>query len=184
MFCGRWSMVSLLKKPASEFHLATLRKNPKGSRVMWHHCVVRCDRCSIRRSTRLGLDGAKAMNTIARIASVLILGSGALLAGCATQEELAVVRATAVGADQKADVAIQRADQAGQKADMAGQRADQATQIAQAAHSQAEQAQATANAANATAQNAKGVADTVQSALNAHTVASLQVRRLARGERG
>lgn len=123
------------------------------------------------------------MNTIARVASVLILGSGALLAGCATEEDLAMVRATAVGADQKADVAIQKSDQAGQKADMATQRADQAGQLATHAYNEAQDAERTANAANATASNAKGVADTVQSALNAHT-ASQPVRRLARGERG
>lgn len=131
-----------------------------------------------------GTRWSKAMNTIARVASVLILGSGALLAGCASQEDLAMVRGIAVGADQKADSAIQRADQAGQKADMAGQRADQAGQIATHAYNEAQDAERTANAANATASNAKGVADTVQSALNAHTVASQPVRRLARGERG
>lgn len=124
------------------------------------------------------------MKTIARVASVLILGSGALLAGCATEEDLAMVRATAVGADQKANVAIQKSDQAGQRADMATQRADQAGQLATHAYNEAQDAERTANAANATASNAKGVADTVQSALNAHTSASQPVRRVARGERG
>ena len=130
------------------------------------------------------------MNIIAKVASVIILSSGALLAGCASEEDLAKVRTIAIAADQKGDAAIQRADQAGQKADMATQRADQAGQIAMHANMEAEEAERTANAANATASNAKGVADTVQSALNAHTVAQSAaasrppVRRLARGERG
>src|SRR5215469_9290809 len=133
----------------------------------------------------LGDEGGQPMNTFTRVASIAVVSGAALLAGCATQEELAVVRSTAVAADQKADAAIQRSDLAGQKADMASQRADQATQIAQAAQSNAQQAEATANAANATAQNAKGVADTVQSALNAHTIA-LHVFAQAQGwhERG
>jgi len=132
------------------------------------------------------------MNTLTKVASVLILGGGAFLAGCATQEDLAMVRATAVAADQKAGVAIQRSDQAGQRADMAAQRADQAGQLATHALNEANAAQSTANAANATAQNAKGVADTVQSALNAHVVARavasdqgrLPRRHIARNERG
>src|SRR5215469_9398823 len=141
----------------------------------------------------LGDEGGQPMNTFTRVASIAIVGGAALLAGCATQEELAVVRSTAVAAEQKADAAIQRSDLAGQKADVASQRADQATQIAQTAQSNAQQAEATANAANATAQSAKGVADTVQSALNAHTVV-FQVaqaqgwhergRHVARNERG
>ena len=130
------------------------------------------------------------MNTIAKVASVLILSSGAILAGCATEEDLAKVRTTAVAADQKADVAIQRSDQAGQKADMATQRADQAGQLATHALGEANDAERTANAANATSQYAKGVADTVQSAMNAHVVGhavasrSVPRRRLARNERG
>jgi|SRR5215469_3108476 len=134
------------------------------------------------------------MNTVTRMASILMLGSGVLLAGCATEEDLAKVRTVAVAADQKADVAIQRSDQAGQRADMAGQRADQAGQLATHALSEANDAERTANAANATAQNAKGVADTVQSALNAHVVARAVAsasepgrsprRRVARNERG
>ena len=129
------------------------------------------------------------MNIIAKVASVIILSSGALLAGCASEEDLAKVRTIAIAADQKGDAAIQRADQAGQKADMATQRADQAGQLAQHANMEAEEASRTANAANATAANAKGTADAVQSALNAHTVAQSvasrpPVRRLARGERG
>lgn len=130
------------------------------------------------------------MNTIAKAASVLILGTGALLAGCATEEDLAKVRTTAVAADQKADVAIQRSDQAGQRADMAAQRADQAGQLATHALGEANDAERTANAANATAQYAKGVADTVQSAMNAHAVAHAVAsqqsprRHLARNERG
>lgn len=129
------------------------------------------------------------MNTVTKMASVLILGGGVFLAGCATQEDLAMVRATAVAADQKAGVAIQRSDQASQRADMAGQRADQAGQLATHALNEANDAERTANAANATAQNAKGVADTVQSALNAHVTARAiaserQRRRVARNERG
>lgn len=133
----------------------------------------------------------KTMNTIARVASVLVLGTGAFLAGCASEEDLAKVRTTAVAADQKADVAIQRSDQAGQRADMAAQRADQAGQLAQHALGEANDAERTANAANATASYAKGVADTVQSAMNAHTMAHAVAsasqptrRRLARNERG
>ena len=133
------------------------------------------------------------MNTITRLVSVLVIGSGAILAGCASEEDLAKVRTIAVAADQKADVAIQKSDQAGQRADMAAQRADQAGMLATHALSEANDAERTANAANATAQYAKGVADTVQSALNAHTVgqavASSQsvrkpARRVARNERG
>ena len=143
----------------------------------------------------MGNDGVKAMNTITRLASVLILGSGALLAGCASEEDLAKVRTIAVAADQKADAAIQRSDMAGQKADMAAQRADQAGQLATHALNEANDAERTANAANATAANAKGTADAVQSALNAHTVAQSiassqsgwhgsRSRRVARNERG
>jgi hypothetical protein len=124
------------------------------------------------------------MNTIARMAAVLILGSGGLLAGCVSEQDLAQVRTIAVGADQKADAAIQRADMAGQKADTATALANQAGQLAASA-------QQTANAANATASNAKGTADALQSAFNARTVALGEAlagraapRRLARGERG
>jgi|SRR5215469_141469 len=129
------------------------------------------------------------MNTITRIASILMLGSGVLLAGCATEEDLAKVRTIAVGADQKADVAIQKSDQASQKADAATQRADQATQMATNAVSTANEAERTANAANATASYAQGVASAVQSALNAHAVANAVAsqptqRRTARNERG
>src|SRR5947209_5724120 len=113
----------------------------------------------------------KAMNILAKVASVFVLSSGALLAGCASEDDLAKVRTIAVTADQKGDAAIQRADQAGQRADMATQRADQAGQIAARAANAAQEASRTANAANATASNAKGVADTVQSALNAQAVA-------------
>jgi hypothetical protein len=139
---------------------------------------------AIERSRR-----SKPMNTFARMAAVLILGSGGLLAGCVSHEDLAQVRTIAVGADQKADAAIQRADMAGQSASMAGQKADSAAALANQAGQLAASAQQTANAANATASNAKGTADALQSAFNARTVAlgqalAAQPRRLARGERG
>ena len=140
------------------------------------------------------------MNTITRVASVLILSSGALLAGCASEEDLARVRTIAVAADQKADVAIQKSDQAGQKADMASSQAQQAAQTATNAQKQANDAERVANDANATAAYAKGKADAVQSALNAHAVAQAvasrpvpgrvaenkrtRVARNERGERG
>jgi len=135
--------------------------------------------------------GAKQMNTVTRIASVIILTGGALLAGCASEEELAMVKTIAVTADQKADLAGQKAAQAGQRADMAQQRAEQAGQLAANANQEAQQAQALATTANATANYAKGATDSLQAALTAHAVAtahnarpSSPPRRVARGERG
>lgn len=135
--------------------------------------------------------GAKQMNTVTRIASVIILTGGALLAGCASEEELAMVKTIAVTADQKADLAGQKAAQAGQRADLANQKADMAGQLAANANQEAQQAQALATTANATANYAKGATDSLQAALTAHAVATAQnarpsspPRRVARGERG
>jgi hypothetical protein len=152
--------------------------------------------CSVINAIEL-TSGAKQMNTVTRIASVIILTGGALLAGCASEEELAMVKTIAVTADQKADLAGQKAAQAGQRADLANQkadmaaaRADQAGQLAANANQEAQQAQALATTANATANYAKGATDSLQAALTAHAVATANARpsspprRVARGERG
>ena len=134
--------------------------------------------------------GAKQMNTVTRISSVVVLAGGALLAGCVSHDDLAMVRTIAVTADQKADLAGQKAAQAGQRADMAQQRAEQAGQLAANANQEAQQAQALATTANATANYAKGATDSLQAALTAHAVATANARpsspprRVARGERG
>jgi hypothetical protein len=135
--------------------------------------------------------GAKQMNTVTRIASVVVLAGGALLAGCVSHDDLAMVRTIAVTADQKADLAGQKAAQADQRAGMAQQRAEQAGQLAASASQEAQQAQALANTANSTANYAKGATDSLQSALTAHAAATAQnaypsspPRRVARGERG
>ena len=98
------------------------------------------------------------------------VAGAALLAGCATMDDVMRAQEAADAARMQADQALAAAQAAAQRADQASSAAQQAQQAAQSAQQNAEQAGNEARAANERAQEAAKPLP--------------PPRRLARGERG